>query len=185
MPFAKDRLYVALYVRGGLATMPDGEDRYHWALIIGPKSEGADARGTKVHAKERLVIAEGKSHSVWELEESQIELAPTGMILVRVLVAKVKNRKRLVSILQSVPVRGGQPGWNCVGWVKEALELAQKDGKALRTAVVDWQTVRDAAMRYALDKEAAHRFDGKAEPGEFNMAKVPTWNLLKGSESVA
>lgn len=28
MPSNKDRLYVALYARGGSATMPDGEDKY-------------------------------------------------------------------------------------------------------------------------------------------------------------
>jgi len=49
---------MALYARGGSATMPGKEDTYHWALIVGPKVEvdksGAMVEGTRYHAKERI-----------------------------------------------------------------------------------------------------------------------------------
>lgn len=73
MPANKDRLYVCLYRRGCQPKMPEGEDkyvwmfllsdelcgicrlngslRYHWALLIGPKAENLDTRGTRYHAK--------------------------------------------------------------------------------------------------------------------------------------
>jgi hypothetical protein len=39
-------------------------------------------------------------------------------------------------------------GWNCVGWVKDALELLKADPRALVTSVIEWEIVRDAAMAY-------------------------------------
>ncbi|KAF4987522.1 hypothetical protein FDECE_15397 [Fusarium decemcellulare] len=184
MPSDKDRLYVALYARGGSATMPGGEDRYHWALLVGPKTEDQDSRGMRFHAKEGLALVNGQGQSVWSFEEREIGMAPTAMILVRVMVAKIKNRDRVLSILRGLPIRGGEAGWNCVAWVKEALEALQRDGKALGTSRVDWETVRDAAMQYAREKEAAHRFDGQAGSGQFDVRKVPTWDLLTGREAV-
>ncbi|KAF4509389.1 hypothetical protein G6O67_003565 [Ophiocordyceps sinensis] len=104
MPSSKDRLYVALYARGGASMMPGGEDRYHWALILGPKFEDDEARGKRFHAKESLSFEQGQRRTV------------------------------------GVPIRGGQPGWNCVEWVREALQMIQMDRKAIGTAVVDWPT---------------------------------------------
>ncbi|RDW79841.1 hypothetical protein BP6252_04479 [Coleophoma cylindrospora] len=58
MPSNKDRLYIALYTRGGSTKMPGKEETYHWALIVWPKIEmdksGAMAEGTRYHAKERF-----------------------------------------------------------------------------------------------------------------------------------
>ncbi|KAI0426084.1 hypothetical protein F5Y09DRAFT_334430 [Xylaria sp. FL1042] len=71
MPSEKDRLYVALYARGGVPTMPGLEDTYHWALIVGPKTESENSRG-----------------SVWEYEERTISMATTSMLLVRIMVGK-------------------------------------------------------------------------------------------------
>ncbi|EQK97991.1 hypothetical protein OCS_06296 [Ophiocordyceps sinensis CO18] len=184
MPSSKDRLYVALYARGGASMMPGGEDRYHWALILGPKFEDDEARGKRFHAKESLSFEQGQRRTVWAFEEREIGMAPTAMILVRILVAKVKNRDRLISVVRGVPIRGGQPGWNCVEWVREALQMIQMDRKAIGTAVVDWPTVRDASLRYVMEKEADHRFDGQAAPGLYDTEKVPTWTLLEGSESI-
>jgi hypothetical protein len=38
MPSNKDRLYVALYARGGAAKMPGGEDTYVYNQIAAPQS---------------------------------------------------------------------------------------------------------------------------------------------------
>ena len=57
------------------------------------------------------------------------------MILVRILIGKVENIDRLVSVLQSVPVKGDEPGWNCVKWVEDALKGLEGDGRALGTSV--------------------------------------------------
>lgn len=155
---------------------------YHWGSILGPKFEDKDSRDKRFHAKESLSVEEGQGQSVWAFEERDIGMAPTAMILVRIHVAKVTNR--LVFILQKVPIRGGQPGWNWVEWVKEALQMLQSDNKAIGTALIDRPTVRDASLRYVREKEAAHRFDARAAPGQYDIAKVPTWTLLEGFESI-
>jgi hypothetical protein len=100
--------------------------------------------GKRYHAKEKFSGTPGQV--VWEFEERDTLTAASAMVLVRVLVAKVTNMDSLVSALKSVPVRGSETHWNCVEWVKEALEILQKDGKALGTSVLGWQTIRDTAM---------------------------------------
>ncbi len=66
--------------------------------------------------------------------------------------------------------------WNCVVWVRQALLALQNDGKAVGTSVLDWHTVRDAAMKYCQEKIDAHRFDGKVK---FDMTRPATYDFLK------
>jgi hypothetical protein len=152
-------------------------DRYHWSIIIGPKVE-ADNIGFRYHAKEKPSPGGG---STWEFEETECNLKATQMLLIRVLIGKVANGPRTVEILRNTPIRQGEPGWNCVGWVKEALETLKADGKALGTSSLEWSTVRDEAMGYCQRKKDQHRFDGK---GNFDMSKAPTYDLLKHREIV-
>jgi len=119
--------------------------------------------------------------SEWVFEEREVTLLATSMLLVRIMIGKVKKMDRLESALRKVPIRQGQMGWNCVGWVKEALEVLNADGKALGTSVTEWQAVRDGAMQYAQRKKAEHRFDGR---GNFNMRYAATYDLLDGKETV-
>ncbi|KAL4768261.1 hypothetical protein BDW60DRAFT_219871 [Aspergillus nidulans var. acristatus] len=156
MPSNKDRLYVALYARGGNPTMPGKEDTYHWALL--PRLGGG---------------------SEWFFEERECPLAPTSMLLVRIMVGKIADGNRLVEILRNTPIRQGQPGWNCVFWVKEALDKLKVESKALGTSVVEWEKVRNEAMNYCQRKKDQHRFDGQ---GNFNMRKVPTYDLMERKE---
>lgn len=105
----------------------------------------------------------------------------TSQILVRVVIAKVTDRDRLISILRSVPVVQNDPEWNCVIWVKGALEALQKDGKATGTAKLDWQKVRDFVMDYVQRKKDGHRFDVK---GNFQMRWPATYDLLEDEEVI-
>ncbi|KKK25449.1 hypothetical protein AOCH_006510 [Aspergillus ochraceoroseus] len=125
MPSNKDRPYAALYARGGNPIMPDKEDTSHWALIVGPNVKVDGGMGVRYHAKERPKLGGG---SEGHFEERDCPLAPTNMLLVRIVVGKVADGSRLVEILRSTPIRQGQPGWNCVSWVKEALESLEADG---------------------------------------------------------
>ncbi|KAF4442002.1 hypothetical protein F53441_11847 [Fusarium austroafricanum] len=182
MPSNKDRLYVGLYARGGTAKMPGGEDKYHWALLVGPKVESNETRGKRFHAKERIYSG---TQSVWEFSEQETGTSSTLMILIRVQVAKVNNMAALEAILRSVPIRAGKPGWNCVEWVREALAALQNDSKALGTSMLDWTTVRDTAMWYVEQKAMQHRFDGQAVPGQFDTSRVPTYDLIERKELIS
>lgn len=104
------------------------------------------------------------------------------MLLVRITVGKIKDIKRLESIFRQIPIRSAVEGWNCVAWVKEALEAALRDKKALGTTDnIHWNMVRDTAMWYVEQKKAAHRFDGKVQ---YDHSKAATWNMLEGCEQV-
>ncbi|KAI6116981.1 hypothetical protein EDD16DRAFT_28600 [Pisolithus croceorrhizus] len=181
MPPNKNRVYVALYVRGGQVTMPGGEDKYHWALLTGPKSISEISMGNRFHAKERMMVVSGRPQSIWQFEERDIKMTPTAMILIRVVVAKIVDEQRLEHILRhNVPIRPGNPGWNCVTWVKEAYETLVADGGVLGTHAPNWQTIRDATMWYAGYKARMHRFD---EGGKFDATKVATLDVLRNGES--
>ncbi|KAE8149261.1 hypothetical protein BDV25DRAFT_4511 [Aspergillus avenaceus] len=178
MPSNKDRLYVALYARGGAPTMPGKEDTYHWALIIGPKIETQGKMGVRYHAKERPKVGGG---SEWFFEERECPLTATSMLLVRVMIGKVEDGNRLVQTLRTTPIRQNQVGWNCVAWVREALEKLKADGRSLGTSVIDWETVRNESMSYCQRKKDQHRFDGH---GNFDMAKAPTYDLVERKEII-
>ena len=75
-------------------------------------------------------------------------LLPTNSLLVRVVIGKIIDKSRVHDNLCAVPVKQNDPNWNCVIWVKEALEALQKDAQALGTSKLDWRTVREAAMSY-------------------------------------
>ncbi|KAM0671173.1 hypothetical protein ACQRIU_001568 [Beauveria bassiana] len=118
-------------------------------------------------------------------------MASTSMILVRILIGKVKKREHLETILRAIPIRAGrQVGWTCVFWIIEALHTLHRhqeagDGIFERSAcILEWETIRDAALRYVAQKEMEHRFDGRAE-GAFDPFKVPTWDMLENRERQA
>ncbi|KAM4054575.1 hypothetical protein HRG_005411 [Hirsutella rhossiliensis] len=149
MPSEKDRLYIALYARGGAPTMAGLEDTYHWAFIVGPKTESSNSRGSRFHAKEGLVFAGDP---------------PTA---------------QASADFERTPLRPDQEGWNCVGWIKEALQAAIGDGRALGTCARDWESVRDTVMWYVEAKKAAHRFDGTVP---YDPTKAATWDMLESAE---
>ncbi|KAH0829867.1 hypothetical protein AYO21_10175 [Fonsecaea monophora] len=99
------------------------------------------------------------------------------MLLVRVLIDKVNDPSRLDAILCQTPVKDGAKDWNCVAWLKDALELVGKDKAALGTSVIAWDTVRKAAMEYCNQKKSAGRFSTR-----YDLEKIPTYDLLERKE---
>lgn len=122
------------------------------------------------------------AQTVWEYEEREIPMRPTSMLLVRIMIGKVKDRNRLESILRNIPLQPEVEGWNCVAWVKEAINTALQDKRALGSPKnLSWDSIRDLAMWYVGEKKAAHRFDGQ---GEHDQSKAATWDMLEGVELV-
>ncbi len=123
--------------------------------------------------------------SSWRFEERQLSSGPAAMVLVRVLVGKIKDASAASDVLRHVPVRFRDiDGWNCVAWVKEALELLCESDGAMASCVRDWEAVKLDALAFVRAKKAAHRFDGKAEEGIFEMEKVPTYDALRRKELI-
>ena len=50
------------------------------------------------------------------------------------------------------------------------------------TSVTVWATVENTAQVYVRQKKDQHRFDGQVQ---WDMEKVPTWNLIENKEAVA
>ena len=153
--------------------------RYHWALISGPKKDDANVKGVRYDAKERITKS-GKTE--WYFEERRGGVDGNGMLLIRLIVAKVARPSELVHILRQVPVKQGVPGWNCVAWVNEALEKLEAHGKVLGTHRTEWLDVTDTALWYVEKKKCEHRFDGK---GDYDTSNVPTYDLMESKETVA
>lgn len=147
--------------------------------MTGPKEEVEGGRGMRYHAKEQILHT---GQIQWIYEERDIPLIATNMLLVRVVVGKVTNMEQLVKILRNVPIVQGDGAWNCITWVKHALEALQFSKEALGTCRIEWIPVRDAAMKYCGDKKKDHRFDGTRG---FNMSKAATYDLLTGRETIA
>ncbi|POR35771.1 Uncharacterized protein TPAR_04048 [Tolypocladium paradoxum] len=184
MPSNKDRLYLALYARGGAPQMPGLEDSYHWAFVTGPKVEPkSGGQGTRFHAKEGLIsVGEPPTPQwVWTYEEKPIPLQPTQMLLVRVVIGKIKDQHRVRATFERTPIRSEVPGWNCVAWAEEAFRELLRDRKALDKAVDNWDLVRDTAMWYVEQKKADHRFDGQ---GQYDQSRAATWDMLLGEELI-
>ena len=102
------------------------------------------------------------------------------MLRVRVMVSKVADENRLAQNLRAIPIRQNLQGWNCVAWVKEALESLNADATALCTRV-DWETMRTETMEYCQKKTDQNRFDGQ---GSFDLAKAPTYDSIKRKEII-
>ncbi|KIW39650.1 hypothetical protein, variant [Exophiala oligosperma] len=144
--------------------------------MVGPKVETREKKGVRYHAKEKVT-----SDCVrWEFEKKSVSLRPTSMLLVRVLIGKVDDSARLDAILRQTPVRDGTDGWNCVFWLKEALERVSKDKKALGTCVLVWDTIRKTAMDYCNQKKA----DGRFSSAKFDPDRAPTYDLLVRKEII-
>ncbi|TEA14215.1 hypothetical protein C8034_v003665 [Colletotrichum sidae] len=166
MPSDKDRLYIAFY---------------HWAFIIGPKKESASSEGRQFHAKETMTL-EGippVPRSRWQYESKKVTMAPISMLLIRIVIAKVEDKHRLVSIFDETPLRPEVSGWNCVAWVEEGFDRVLQDGRTIGTSADSWKSVRDTAMWYVTKKKAEHRFDGT---GTYDPTKAPTWDMLESRE---
>lgn len=161
--------------------------RYHWGLIIGPKSDLRTRDiGLRFDAMEKFT----SQGPVWQLVEEPTSLKPgTTMILVRIMIGKIKNRDRLLSILRNTPIRAYEPRpayeiWNCVAWVKEALLLIQRDGEAVGSSVLDWAFVRYTAMWYVkwfTEKMKSDHLNGRGV--EYERSNVATWDLMARQEA--
>ncbi|XTI83181.1 hypothetical protein V2W45_1180391, partial [Cenococcum geophilum] len=68
--------------------------RYHWALLIRPKTEAEGGIGTRYYIGE----------IEWYYKERNTSLTPTSMLLICVIISKVEDRDRLVNVLYNNPI---------------------------------------------------------------------------------
>ncbi|GAO20120.1 hypothetical protein UVI_02061590 [Ustilaginoidea virens] len=169
----KPRLYIALYPSGNTE---NEERKYHWGFLIGPKEEMSEAvRGRRCHVKNRPLQG-------WVYDDVKIEnVRNSTQLLVRIVIAKVEDEKRLRSLLREVPIVQDSPDWRCRTWVANALRILKADSKALGTSMLDWRKIEMTAREYVAKKVAQGRF----ATSEDLMQPKPTWDLINNEEVVS
>ncbi|KAH6720393.1 hypothetical protein BKA61DRAFT_419287, partial [Leptodontidium sp. MPI-SDFR-AT-0119] len=168
----KKRLYIALYPSG---VVGNEERKFHWAFLIGPKTEkGVNVPGVRFHVKNTPTNG-------WVYEEKSVgDVRSTNTLLARIIIAKVEDEKRLINLLQNLPIVNGDPNWRYRSWVAQALTEIARDGKCVGTSELDWRKIEAFAREYVANKTAAGRY-GHAE----DMLKPkPTYDLLERKEVV-
>ena len=101
-------------------------------------------------------------------------------LLVRVLIAKVEDERRLVEIFRNIPVVQNDPEWRCRTWLANALDAIKADGKAVGTSELDWSKIEKVAREYVATKVASGRY----ERGVDLKLPKPTWDMLAEKEIV-
>jgi phosphoribosylaminoimidazole-succinocarboxamide synthase len=104
----------------------------------------------------------------------------TGTLLIRVMIAKVEDEKRLTYIFRTTPVIQGDPNWYCCTWVADVLSRMAKDGKSVGTAQLDWSKIEAVARNYVAGKSAVGRYDD----ANTLLLPRPTWDIIEGREIV-
>lgn len=181
MRFNKPRLYVSLYFRSGQAP----PDSYHWALLVGPKSDEDPYDAVQYHVKN--TIRPGVSGQPWVFEASRLGESDTRYrLLIRVLIAKIADPSSVDASLRGVPIIQESPDWNCISWVRSAIERLNADGVLSESKVVDWSIIDRQCKDYVVKKKEAGRWRaGNSPDSTHELVKIPTWDMLQEREVVS
>ncbi|KAI9164003.1 hypothetical protein HJFPF1_05638 [Paramyrothecium foliicola] len=190
----KDRLYIALYDRPHAPAAP-WQDKYYWALMIGPRDETPDSIGHRFNitpckpltadatadtdTNNNTTTANGLNYHYYEVWPTPMTLSTT--ILARIMIGKVRDPRRLRALLANVPLRPADLGWDAIAWTQDAVLAALADSRAVKTTLnrADWHFIRDAALWFVGFKVAARRYD-PARSSRDELA--PAWDLTAGEE---
>jgi hypothetical protein len=170
-------LHVALYARGGIRDA-NGNLTYHWAFIVSEANETFENinNGTKYHVLNTMVAETGTDP--WRFEKKSLSENGAGLLLIRVTIAEVLDYDRLVQVLEGLPVRQGDPSFNCRTWLRDATK-ALDEGDCLGERVMDWEAIEAQTRKYVGEKMAVGRW--KRE-GEWDIKMTATWSMLEGRE---
>lgn len=177
MPSNKPRLHVVLYARGNAD--PCGEDTYHWALLVTPKSENesTDPAGKRYHVTNTEPVP-GHNIPFWQYKIIPLRGVQTSSLLVRITVAKVEDLAQLERTLSQVPVAQYQ-GFTCRTWVADAVAALDQSGSLGTKRTGNWNTIQDFATHYVREKKGVGRWRTQ---GKWNLALPATFSLIEDKE---
>jgi hypothetical protein len=135
-------------------------------------------RGMRYYAKQVLTVG---NQLQWIFEERDIPLAPTQMLLVRIIVAKITDREQLLRAIRGTQLVHNDKSWTCKSWVRDTVARVQANGKAVGTSQLDWDTIRTTAENYCREKEKKGRFNGKSG---FDISRAPRYDLMARQEVI-
>ncbi|KAF8440217.1 hypothetical protein L210DRAFT_822200, partial [Boletus edulis BED1] len=70
--------------------------------------------------------------------------------------------------------KSDSPTYNCVSWVRQALQALGESEE--RREILAWKMVRDAVMLYMMKKCDKGHFYWE---GDWDISKVPTYDLIE------
>jgi hypothetical protein len=99
----------------------------------------------------------------WYYEEAHVAAKGTSKLLATIPVGEVVDMDKMLEILRDIPIQQGDVEWNCVSWMKMAVDELSHDGTALEIHDLgkDWQSLRDSAI-WAADQKANQYQDAAA-----------------------
>jgi hypothetical protein len=154
----KDVLYLALYFRDGI--LPSSalkDDRYHWALLAIPSHDkNLRKHALRFHARD-YYSSPDQTH--WIYEEIHVDARGTPKLLAQIRIGDILDTDRLLEILRDVPIVQDLAGWNCIEWIKDALDSLEMDAEAVRGGL-DWVKLRKLGLS-AADAKMAGRADAR------------------------
>ncbi|KYG46425.1 hypothetical protein M433DRAFT_65174 [Acidomyces richmondensis BFW] len=175
-----DCLYVCLHARGLRPTSYiSDESKYHWTLLLGPKSGCTRGYGVRFRANNDTI------NRKWVYEEQEVPMIALNMLLVRVQIGKVDgfDREHLAAKLRRVGVKQDD-AFSCAVWLRLALQTLRDDERLVGVGRFDWEVVRDTALRYCESKTKAQRFDPSYGLGGSDLRTIPTFDIIRWEEIV-
>lgn len=182
---SKPRLQLALYAR------PKYPDTYHYALLVSssPTKNSTATSITKHHVKNTLQNTAGLLSQPWVCEsESITNLSEESRLLACIVIAKltisvdgVNAIIRETTIYQTDDPSGKGQTFDCVEWVRLALEQLKKAG-ALAEPKLDWDFMCEQSLHYVERKKKEGRWQIRWTGG--NMDSIATYDMLKSKEIV-
>jgi hypothetical protein len=161
--------------------------RFHWALLIGPKKETGGAAGKRYHIKDQPIVPK------WYYDVHDVrDVRVTAALLVRVTVAKIVDERRLINILDNIPVdppdwegksEGTEPKWTCRTWVIAALKAIHADGGAVGTNALKDVEGPEGVIEVTKAFVARQIQEDRYGSGRDAMAPKPLLDMFTGKES--
>ncbi|KYK59830.1 hypothetical protein DCS_00964 [Drechmeria coniospora] len=184
----KRRLYVAVYDVGftqsrtnsgidpatecPIRHMNAPRAQYHWDLMVGPKKERREPV-----AGLRFRVSFSKTRGWFYTEKTVTDVRTPYKMLVRLLVGKIEDMDRLVTMTRTTPIPQNDPYFRSYDWVATVLERVDADGTVVGDAVLDWETIEMTARRFIETKALQGRF-GREALG----LPQPMWSMLEDRE---
>lgn len=116
----------------------------------------------------------------WKYEELGEDVRNINSLLARIVIAKIKDEKRLISLFNRVPVVQGDPNWRCRTWMASALDEIAKDGKCVGSAELSWPKIEAFGRQYVGNKTSGGRYRSAADL----VNPRPTWDMLENKERI-
>jgi hypothetical protein len=109
-----------------------------------------------VHARNYF---SGPESVTWYFEEVHVLAKGTSKLLTSIPIGEIVDMDNLLEILRDIPIRQEDVEWNCVTWIRQALDDLSHDSSAIKLEAIgrDWPKLRDSVMEAAAQKAAQYQ----------------------------